>query len=259
MRLRRAGRALVWRGGRMGDGMRTIGTGLILLAAVAPAVADAQARSCAVPQAVETPHPDLPSEREPQRVMPIGSYTLAITWSPEYCRTKKASARDAFQCGGTRPKFGFTLHGLWPDGTGKSWPQYCRPAAVLPQPVLRANLCATPSAQLLQHEWAKHGTCMTTQPADYFATATRLYGALRYPDMAALSRRPLTAGRFAQAFAAANPGMGAEMLRVTANRRGWLDEVWICLSKGYRPVRCPVAQAGLAGNAPLRIWRGGGR
>jgi ribonuclease T2 len=240
--------------------MRTMMTGPILLALAAmPGMARAQARSCAVPATVAPPHPDLPSEEQPQRVIPIGSYTLAITWSPEYCRTKKASARDAFQCGGTRPKFGFTLHGLWPDGEGKTWPQYCRPAALLPQPVLRANLCATPSPQLLQHEWAKHGTCMTTQPAEYFATSTRLYKGLHYPDMAALSRRSLTAGQFAQAFAAVNPGMTSDMLRVTTTRQGWLDELWICLSKAYRATACPAHQGGAAPGTPLRIWRGGGR
>jgi ribonuclease T2 len=232
---------------------------LALVIALIPGVAAAQAVSCRVPAEVEPPRPDLPSAGQPRRLLPIASYTLAITWSPEYCRAKRSSARDAFQCGGTRPKFGFTLHGLWPDGAGKEWPQYCRATAVLPQPVVRANLCATPSAQLLQHEWAKHGTCMTTRPADYFAQSGRLYGALRYPDMAALSRRSLTAGGFARTFAAVNPGMRAEMMRVTATRNGWLDEVWICLSRAYRPMACPAHQGGLAMNAPLRIWRGGRR
>jgi len=233
---------------------------IALVAAFAlPGMASAQALSCAVPAEVPVPRPDLPSDSQPRRVLPTASYTLAISWSPEYCRSKKGSARDTFQCGGTRPKFGFTLHGLWPDGAGKEWPQYCRATAILPEPVIRANLCATPSAQLLQHEWAKHGTCMTTQPADYFAQSTRLYRALRYPDMAALSRRPLTAGQFASAFAAANPGLRADMMRVTADRRGWLDEVWLCLSTAYRPVACPAHQGGLAAGAPLKIWRGGGR
>ncbi|WP_076072388.1 ribonuclease T2 family protein [Sphingomonas montana] len=229
------------------------------LALLMPGVAGAQALSCAVPAVVDAPRPDLPSDSQPRRVLPIASYTLAITWSPEYCRARKASARDAFQCAGTRPKFGFTLHGLWPDGAGREWPQYCRATAVLPKPVVRANLCATPSAQLLQHEWAKHGTCMTDRPADYFAQSRRLYDTLRYPDMNALSRRTLDAGGFARAFAAVNPGMRADMMRVTATRNGWLDEVWICLSRTYRPVACPAHQGGLPAGAPLRIWRGGGR
>jgi len=227
--------------------------------ATMPGAAIAQARACAVPAEVARPRPDLPSTSQPVRRLPIGGYTLAITWSPEYCRSHRTDARDAFQCAGTRPKFGFTLHGLWPDGEGKDWPQYCASTALLPDPVVRRNLCATPSPQLLQHEWAKHGTCMTSRPADYFARSTGLYAGLRYPGMAALSRRPLTAAGFARAFAAANPGLQPNMMRVTATRKGWLDEVWLCLSRQFRPQPCPAHQGGLPANAPLRIWRGGGR
>ena len=67
-------------------------------------------------------------------------------------------------------------------------------------------MCATPSAQLIQHEWAKHGTCTGLNPADYFGKSGGLYARLRYPDMNALSRGPLTVGQFTAAFAAANPG-----------------------------------------------------
>lgn len=233
--------------------------GRIALAALTlafPATAGAQAYSCAVPGTLPRPRPDLPSEGQPRRVLPIGGYTLAITWAPNYCRDNGSQASARFQCGEPN-RFGFTLHGLWPDGVGKDWPQYCRSTALLPPRVIRANLCATPSAQLLQHEWAKHGTCMAGYtPARYFARSTALYRRLRYPDMDALSRRPLTARGMQLAMAAANPGLGAEMMRVTADRRGWLDEIWICLDRQFRPQRCPAHQGGLAATAQLRIWRG---
>jgi len=94
------------------------------------------------------------------------------------------------QCGGNR--FGIRLHGLWPDGEGKDWPQYCAATDIVPRQVIAANLCSTPSAQLLQHEWAKHGTCMPGEtPASFFRRSTGMYARLRYPDMNALSRRPL--------------------------------------------------------------------
>lgn len=222
---------------------------------LAPAAARAQAYSCAVPTTPQRVRPDLPTPGQPRRVLPIAGYTLALTWTPEFCRGR-GRAGAAFQCGqGNR--FGFTLHGLWPDGAGREWPQYCRPAALVPQPVVRRNLCATPSAQLIQHEWAKHGTCMSGyDPARYFDRATALYRRVRYPDMAALSRRPLTAGGFATAMARANPGLRADMLRVTATRQGWLDEVWICLDKAFRYRRCPVHQGGVALTAALKVWRG---
>ncbi len=47
------------------------------------------------------------------------------------------------------------------------------------------------------------------------------------------------------------------MMRVTANRQGWLDEVWICLDKAFRYRRCPAHQGGLATTSSLKIWRGG--
>lgn len=226
----------------------------VLIAAALPGTALAQSSQCQVPGTLPRPHADLPTQQQPRRVIPIGSYTLAISWSPQYCRGKQD--RDSFQCGqGNR--FGFTLHGLWPDGEGKTWPQYCKPVGIVPPAVLRKHLCATPSVQLLQHEYAKHGSCMGVTPAAYFARANALYGKLRYPDMEALSRRPrLTAGQFATAIARVNPGITANMMRITADRRGWLDEVWLCLDKQLRYRTCPAHQGGLTANAPLKIWRG---
>lgn len=236
--------------------MKTLSRSTLALAAMLalPAAAHAQAYQCAVPAKLPRPRPEVPSQREPQRVIPIGGYTLAISWSPEFCHGA-SGAGTQFQCGGDA-RFGFTLHGLWPDGTGRDWPQYCKPAALLPERVIRDNLCATPSVQLLQHEYAKHGTCMNVPPADYFRRSTGLYGKLRYPDMQALSRRRgLTAGQFQAAFARANPGMSANMLRLNVDRKGWLEEVWICLDTRFRYRACPATQGGAAANRPIKIAR----
>ncbi len=223
---------------------------------VVPAVAQAQAYRCAIPTSVERPRPDLPSARQPARRLPIGSYTLAISWAPQYCREHARDASARMQCGSGN-RFGFTLHGLWPDGIGKEWPQYCRATPLLSRSVIRRNICATPSAQLLQHEWAKHGTCMAGyRPESYFARSTGLYAKLRYPDMDGLSRAPLTAGGLATAIARSNPGLTPAMMRITADRQGWLDEVWLCLDTRFRYQRCPAHQGGLEPNATLKIWRG---
>lgn len=230
------------------------------LAGVLPVAAQAQALSCAIPRDVPRPRPDLPSDSQPVRRLPIGSYTLAISWSPEYCRSRSGAGRDAsgasFQCDSAN-RFGFVLHGLWPDGVGKDWPQYCRSTTILPRQVIRQNLCATPSAQLLQHEWAKHGTCMPGYtPQKYFARSTAMYRQLNLPDMNALSRRPLTAGALAAAVARRNPGMRADMMRITATKQGWLDEIWFCTDTRFRYTRCPAHQGGLAPGASVKVWRG---
>ena len=229
--------------------------GLFAAVLCAPGALHAQAYRCAVPANVPSPRADLPDADQPKRVLPIGGYTLAITWAPQYCRTARGPS-SRFQCGG-RNRFGFTLHGLWPDGVGKDWPQYCSPTGLVPRAVIRKTLCATPSPQLIQHEWAKHGTCMPGErPASYFARSTRAFSGLRYPDMNALSRRPITVGRFAQALAAANPGLTADMMRVTTTRQGWLDEVWLCMDTRFRYRRCPAHQRSLPAAAALKVWRG---
>ncbi|PCG15519.1 MULTISPECIES: ribonuclease T2 family protein [Sphingomonas] len=229
---------------------------LAAMALMLPGVAGAQVLSCAIPGAIPRPHPDLPSESQPARRLPIGSYTLAITWNPEFCRNRGDDAANRFQCGGTN-RFGFTLHGLWPDGIGKDWPQYCRATPILSRQVIRRHLCSTPSAQLMQHEWAKHGTCMAGYTPDrYFARSTTMYGRLRFPDMDALSRQTLTAGTLADAIARANPGMAPDMMRITATRQGWLDEVWLCTDRRFRYTRCPAHQGGLSPDAAVKIWRG---
>lgn len=229
---------------------------LAAAALLLPTTVQAQAYRCVVPNQPLRVRPDLPTRDQPKRVLPIGGYTLAVSWSPQFCRERGRGDAARFQC--RKPNsFGWTLHGLWPDGVGKDWPQYCRATGIVPQPVIRATMCATPSAQLIQHEWAKHGTCMAGyDPARYFGQATGLYARLRYPDMDALSREPLTAGRLAAAVARVNPGLPADGMRVTVTRDGWLDELWVCLDRRFRYRRCPAHQGGSPAGAAVRIWRG---
>lgn len=207
------------------------------------------AGECRLPATIERPRAVLPTPAEPRRVLPVTGYTLVLSWTPEYCWAHRREKSAAFQCA-TGGRFGFVLHGLWPDGADGKWPQFCRPVSLLSEAVLRANLCATPSAQLLQHEYAKHGSCTGLPPADYFRLSTGLYERLRFPDMAALAGRPgLTAGAFAQAMARANPGLEPQMMRVVRNKRGWLEEVRLCLDRGARRFTRCAGKAG-AGVSP---------
>ena len=97
---------------------------------------------------------------------------------------------------------------------------------------------------------------MGTTPAAYFERSTRLYARLRYPDMDALSRRGVSAGGLAAAVAAANPGLPANAIRVTATRQGWLDELWICLDKRFTYERCKAGSGGVPAATAIKIWRG---
>ena len=217
--------------------------------------ADAQALSCTIPSQIDRPRPDTPDTRTPRRILPTASYTLAISWAAEYCHGNADNPSARFQCAAGN-RFGFVLHGLWPDGAGKDWPQYCQSVPLLSEATIRANLCATPSVQLLQHEWAKHGSCMNVSADAYFKRSTGLFAALRFPDMTALAaRRDVTVGSFAAAFARANPGMTPDMMRVTANKNGWLDEVWLCRDLQFRAMRCSAG--GLPATTKLKIARPG--
>lgn len=225
-----------------------------------PAMLSAQARECRIPDRIAAPR----AESIPQgarRTGPVTDYLLALSWSPEFCRTRSRDPAHRMQCSGIANggagRFGFILHGLWPETNGPRWPQWCRPVSPLPRRLVREHLCTTPSVQLIQHEWAKHGSCMTRDPGRYLRAGTILYRAVRYPDMDALSRRALTVGQFTTAFAAANRGVSADMLRVGINERGWLTEVRMCLGRDFRPARCSAARRGAPANARLRIWRGG--
>ena len=228
---------------------------MVALTLLAPATALAQAPACTIPDRISVPRMEQPRRGEPVRKPPVTGYLLAMSWSPQHCagvRNPKG-ARDRFQCSGENGKFGWVLHGLWPESDTKDYPQWCRPARIVPQPVLRRHLCMTPSVQLLQHEWAKHGTCMSPNPAAYFRAAQILYRAVRFPDMKALASHPQTAGRVRTAFAAVNPGISEPMIAVTVDREGWLKEVRLCLGARMRPQRCKPFQAGARDSRRVRV------
>lgn len=225
---------------------------LPLAVALAPVVLHAQPLSCTVPTQIERPRPDTPDARQPRRVLPTASYTLAISWTPQFCKER---GTDSFQCG-AGSRFGFVLHGLWPDGSGKDWPQYCRPVELLSEATIRANLCATPSAQLQQHEYAKHGSCMNGTADDYFRRSTGLFGRLRFPDMDGLSRRGgLTVAALSTVISRANPGIAPGMMRITTTKGGWLDEIWLCLDLNFRYRQCGRDAGGAVQTARVKIWR----
>jgi ribonuclease T2 len=225
---------------------RQLGAAAISLLLVASPAA-AQSAACALPDRLPVPERAGPPRDEARRTIPTGGYTLALSWSPQHCARSGSVA--SFQCDTSRNRFGFVLHGLWPDGWGKEWPQYCRPAPILPAQLLRKNLCMTPSVDLLQHEWAKHGTCMTQSPERYFERARALYDRLHFPDMAKLSGSDrLTVASFTKALLAANerqlPNLSARAVRIRLSREGWLDEVWLCLDRQQRFATCRASQGG---------------
>jgi len=132
---------------------------------------------------------------------------------------------------------------------------------VLPRQTVTNHICLSPSPQLLQHQWAKHGSCMAKTPEAYFGAARLLFNALEFPDMARLSREPergtaLTAATIAERFAELNERMPPDSVTLKVSPKGWLQEVRICLDRTFKPRRCPGFTRAASRTAPVKIWRG---
>lgn len=230
---------------------------IFLLALALPASLSAQAYQCRAPQVRSVPAvtPD-----GPVRNIPVTGYTLALSWSPEFCKGREGQRGHRIQCSGDHGRFAFVVHGLWPQsqtGGRSTWPQWCAPKSKLTPREVRRNLCALPSTRLVAKQWAKHGACMTKRPETYFAITRVLWEALRVPEYDRISREDnLTAGRIRQAFADANPGLAPSAVGVKLNQRGWLQELRVCYNRRFRPARCDAARYGAKDGARAKIWRG---
>ena len=225
----------------------------MLAAAVLPtSPAIGQAYQCALPKSFSVPR--ITPDAAPRK-LPVTGYTLALTWSPEFCRLREEDRRNARHCSGRAGRFGLTVHGLWPD-SGRSWPQWCAAKQADPA-ALRRNLCIAPNAALLARQWAKHGSCMTRRPATYYRVMRILYDGLQWPDYTRLSREEgLTSAMVRERFADANPGWFEGAVGVHMNDRGWLQELRLCYDKRFMPKACDARRYGAADTAPVKIWRG---
>ena len=227
---------------------------LLLAALACPTAASAQAYQCRVPADLPVARPAMPDG--PAQRTPITGYSLALSWSPEFCRGKERDPAQRLQCSGTAGRFGFIVHGLWPEGAGRA-PEWCRAVPPPTPATVRAQLCRSPSVSLIAHEWAKHGSCMARDAAGYARVSNILADAMRYPEIDLLSREQgLTAGAFRKALAEANPGRPAASFGLVVSRSGWLREIRVCLDRRFRAVRCKAQQAGPRDAAGLKIWRG---
>ena len=223
------------------------------IAPALPTAANAQAYQCRMPQSISVPK-ITPEARE--RRLPVTGYTLAVSWSPEFCKGREGEARHRTQCSGRNGRFGFVVHGLWPEGRS-SWPQWCRTSRQLSPAEARRNMCMSPSAALLARQWTKHGSCMVRKPETYFKVTRILWDGLTMPDADRLSRENgLKAGRLREAFAIANPGWPEEAVGIKLNQRGWLQELRLCYAKDFMPTRCDARRFGAKDGAAIKVWRG---
>ncbi|MEP7221296.1 MAG: ribonuclease T [Novosphingobium sp.] len=225
------------------------------IACAAPVAAMAQAALCMLPAQID-PLPPIRAESA-RRIVPVGGYTLAASWSPEFCFSHRDDQSSAMQCSGRMGRFGFVLHGLWPEAANGPPPEWCAAGGIAPPPspqALRPHLCMTPSARLLGHEWARHGTCMAPSPEAYFRTEAGLWGALRWPDTAGMARRRgLTAGDLKAAFLRVNPAWRAGQVAVMVSPKGWLTAIQLCYGRDLHPAACPAQRRGASDDAAMKV------
>ncbi|ADG08572.1 ribonuclease T [Caulobacter segnis] len=192
-------------------------------------------KSCAVPISV-TPSPsEVPPPNEIHTDVPIAAYLLALYWSPEACRAGIPESDKAIQCQAN--SFGFTVHGLWPNGPDRVHPRYCRPSPPMSPATVKANLCMTPSPWLLQHEWQAHGTCQWDTPEAYFKKARKIREKLNVPDLDPGADGIMTAGEVRKAFIDRNGKLSPEGLNVRV-KDGRLTEVWVCMDLKFKWAAC---------------------
>ncbi|KLI65222.1 ribonuclease T2 family protein [Aurantiacibacter marinus] len=234
---------------------RRFASALALALGLVPAAAQAQAYQCRLPQspvAVPGIQPD-----GPVRQTRVTGYTLALSWSPEFCRFRDDEARHARQCSGREGRFAFIVHGLWPEGPGGRYPQWCPARDTPTQSEMRGALCMSPDTRLVARQWAKHGSCMTSDAGAYLRITQILWNSLRWPDFDRVSRRTgLTAGDVREVFADANPYWDAEDVGLVVNDRGWLREMRLCYGADFMPVACDARRFGPDDDEDVRIWRG---
>jgi ribonuclease T2 len=208
--------------------------------AVAPAVAPAvDATPASAPIATVAPSPAVPESPENADAA-FDYYVLVLSWSPTHCSSDQGRGRDDdLQCRSGRP-YGFVLHGLWPQHE-RGYPQDCpsdEPRAV-DDALMQQMLEISPSAELVEHEWRKHGTCAGLSQAGYFAAAGRAFRSISIP---AAYRSPArlattTPDDVRAAFLGANPSLTRNDVSATC-RRNNLAEVWVCLDKALSPRAC---------------------
>jgi ribonuclease T2 len=161
-------------------------------------------------------------------------YVLTLSWSPVYC---DKHPDDRQQCGSKR--YGFVLHGLWPQYANGGYPSTCATGARLTEDARQFGKTVFPSEKLVAHEWRKHGTCTGMDAKTYFKAADEARNTIRIPEEFQPGSRTqqTTAQAVSKAIRDSNPGITNKGLAVVCSGPE-LAEVRVCMSKDLKPVAC---------------------
>ena len=189
-----------------------------------------------------TPAPDtrpIPTVQSVPQGEGFDFYVLSLSWSPTFCGSD-AGRDNRAQCG-TGKRFGWVVHGLWPQNE-RGYPQDCDSpeGSRVPDTIARGIIDIMPSMGLIGHQWRKHGACSGLSMADYFALVRQAHNKIRIPPQVSSVRQPLQTSPTAleQAFIRSNPGLSRSAVAVTCDSQR-LEEVRICLDTSLAFRACP--------------------
>jgi ribonuclease T2 len=152
-----------------------------------------------------------------------------------------SSSQDFCSIQGTSPDCsappGFILHGLWAQNNDGTYPVFCSDEPGPADP--RQNLDITPDLALLQHEWAKHGTCSGVGPQRFFDLEHRALRSLSIPPQIEYADHviSMTPHQILGLFAEANPDFPRGSILLSCGRNK-LTAIEACLGKDLKPIAC---------------------
>ena len=158
-------------------------------------------------------------------------YLLDMPWGAAFCSSiKDVSTR-------CQPQPGFVVHGLWPQNNNGTWPQFC--SQTPPPADLSSNLDITPDLNLLQHEWAKHGTCSGLGGDAFFAAEHTAFRQIATPMalIESTANRTFTPLYLLNMFYVTNPGFPPGSFSLSC-AQGHVLAVEACFSKSLQPIAC---------------------
>ncbi len=165
-------------------------------------------------------------------------YVLALSWSPAFCATQSPESQPE-QCGPGR-RYSFVVHGLWPQYE-KGWPQDCATSfsSTVSNEIIFDTLDMMPSKKLINHEWAKHGTCSGLSQTKYFEAARTARDSIAIPPQyqAPTEYVMTTPTELKKNLLALNPQLKENMMALTCKDRT-LSEVRVCMNKDLSPREC---------------------
>jgi ribonuclease T2 len=164
-------------------------------------------------------------------------YLLSLSWSPAFCLDSPGSA----ECNGPR-RYGFIVHGLWPENERDRGPEHCDVHERVPDDVVAGLADIMPARGLVYHEWTAHGTCSGLEPGEFFGLVRRAYAHVAMPAEFVQPGQPIQQSTDAilAAFLRANRDLRRDAIFVTCSRQDVprLRELRICLDRSLAPRAC---------------------